>query len=103
GDGSPGFRHCLLPSLIGIGLAIARRDLDGEREPLRYVVDPYHGGVAAGTLDGLAESDVVILLPAPALGAELGRSDQLFQRPRNSKRRPGVARMVDRLRRGRHV
>ena len=79
-DIAPGLRHRLLAALVRIGLAIARRDVGGERQRLRPVVDAHHGGIAARPLHGVAADDVIVLLPHPALGAEVGRGDQLFER-----------------------
>ena len=52
-----------------VGLAITRGHVDGQRQSFRPVLHPHHGGVAAGTLHGIAENDVIVLLPDPALRA----------------------------------
>ena len=62
----------------------------------QITVDPHDGSIATGTLHGIADNDVVVLLPHPALRAKLGRRDQLFQCGRNPDRRLDVARMDDR-------
>ena len=80
GEIAPGFRHRLLAALERIGLAIARRHIGGQRQRLGAVVDAHHGGVAARPLHGVAEDDVIVLLPDPALGAKIRRADQFFQR-----------------------
>src|SRR6185437_7394728 len=54
-------------------------------------------GVAARPLDGIAKDDVVVLLPHPALRAEIGRTDQFLQRVGGAHRRRHAVR-VDRLR-----
>ena len=47
GEIAPGFGHRLLAAFEGIGVAIARRDIGGERKRLRAVADAHHRGVAA--------------------------------------------------------
>ena len=76
---APGFGDRLLAALERIGLAIARRHVGGEREAFRPVLDAHDGGIAARPLHRVAEDDVVVLLPDPALRAEIGRADQQFQ------------------------
>ena len=80
GDIAPGLRHRRHAALIGIGLAITRGDVDRQRQSLRPVLHPHHCRIAARTLQGIAENDVIVLLPNPAFRAKLGRRDQLFQR-----------------------
>ncbi len=84
GDVAPGFGHRLLAALERIGLAIARRHVDGERQRLRPVEHAHHGGIAARPLHGVAENDVVVLLPDPALRAQVRRADQLSPARRRS-------------------
>ena len=79
-DVAPGLGHRLLAALDRIGLAIARRHVGGEREALRPVVHAHDGGVAAGRLHGVAEDQVVVLLPDPALRALVRRADELEER-----------------------
>ena len=52
---------------------------NGQRQSLRPVLHPHHGGIAAGALHGIAEDDVIVLFPDPTLRAQLGRGDQLLQ------------------------
>ena len=105
GEVAPGFRHRLLAAFERIGLAIARRHVAGERERLRALVDAHHRGVAAGPLHRVAQNDVIVLLPHPALGAEVGRADQPQQRvggrQRAASRRPALS--TAGLRRLRHA
>ena len=103
GDVAPGFRHRLLAAFDRIGLAITRRDIDGERQSLRSVLHPHHRGIAAGPLHGIAQNDVIVLLPHPALRAQFGRCDQFFQRRPDADRRFHVARLDHRQRRRSHV
>ena len=93
---APAFGHRLLAALERIGLAIARRHVGGERQALRPVLHPHHRGVAARPLHGVALNDVVVLLPDPALGAEIGRGDELFQRVGDAHRRLDVLGIDDR-------
>ena len=103
GDVAPGFSHGLLASFERIGFAIARRHIDGKREPLGSVLHSYHRGIAAGTLHGVAQDHVIVLLPDPAFRAKLGGRDQLLQRGSNPNRHLHVPRMDYRQRRQRHV
>ena len=80
GDVAPALRHRLLAALERIGLAIARRHVGGHRERLRPIVDAYHRRIATGTLHRVAADDVVVLLPHPALRAQVRRRDQRFER-----------------------
>ncbi len=68
GEVAPGLRHGLPPARDRIGRAIARRHVGHERQPLGAILDAHHRGVgAAGTHDGVAADQVVVLLPGPAL------------------------------------
>ena len=60
------------------------------------LLDPHHGGIAARPLHGIAENDVVVLLPDPALRAQVRRADQLFQRIGIAHRRLDRSRVDDR-------
>ena len=68
-----------MPPRIGIGAAVARRAVGGQRQRLAGLADPNHRGVAAGALDGVALHEMVVLLPDPALRGEVGAGDQLFE------------------------
>ena len=95
GEIAPAFGHRLLAAFERIGLAIARRHVGGEREALRPVLDPHHRGIAARPLHGVAADDVVVLLPHPALGAQVRRGEQLFQRLGEADRRRHVVGIDD--------
>ena len=77
---APGFRHRLLAALERVSLAVARRDVRRQREALRPIADAHDRGVAARLLYRIAEDQVVVLLPNPALGAEVRRGEQSFER-----------------------
>ena len=63
-----------------IGGAVAGRAIGGERQALARSVDPDHGGVATRRLHRVGHHHVVVLLPDPALGAEIGRGEEPLQR-----------------------
>src|ERR1700731_548268 len=95
GEITPGFRHRLLAAFERIGLAIARRDVRGQRQRLRTVVDAYHGGVPARALHCVADDDVVVLFPNPAPRTQVRRAEQSLQRVRARHRRDDVRRLDD--------
>ena len=69
----------LLAAFIGVGVAIARGAVGGDRQRLVGAVDADHRGVAARALDGVGADLAVILLPDPAAAGEVGRGHQLEQ------------------------
>ena len=74
---APRFRHRLFSALARIGVAIALGAVGRQRQALRPVAEPHHRGVAAGALDRIAEDQRVVLLGDPALGAKIGRAEEL--------------------------
>src|SRR5262249_59386394 len=95
-DVAPGFGHRLLAAFEWIGLAVARRHVGSERERLWPLPDPHDRGVATWPLYGVAQDDVVVLLPDPALRTEIGRADQFQQRLGRGHRRQNIWRFNDR-------
>ena len=87
GEVAPGLRHRLRPARGGIGGAVAGRAVGGEREALGRAVDAHHGGIAARRLHRVRHHHVIVLLPDPALGAEIGRGQQPLQRLQRLGRR----------------
>jgi hypothetical protein len=77
----------LASALDGVGLAVARRHVGGERQALRAVLDPHDRRVAARGLHRVAEDEVVVLLPDPALRAQVRRAREPLQRLRVGDRR----------------
>ena len=74
---APGLRHSLLAALDRIGLAITLRDICCQGEAFRPIANADHAGIAAGLLHAIAEDEMIILFPDPALGAEIGRSQKM--------------------------
>ena len=74
-----GFGDGLLSALIGVGVAVARGAVGGDRQRLLRAVDADHRGVAAGALDRVGADLAVILLPDPAARGEVGGGHQLEQ------------------------
>src|SRR3546814_5161579 len=72
--------HRLGAAALRIGLAVARRAIAGHREAAVGAVDAHHRGVAARPRHGVGHDHVVVLLPHPALGAEVGARHQALQR-----------------------
>ena len=97
---APRLGHRLFSALARIGGAIALGAVGGQREPLRPVAEPDHRGVAAGTLDRIAEDQRVILLVDPALRAKIGRAEQLEERRVRRHRRRDRGRVEDGRARG---
>src|SRR5262249_29029644 len=80
GDVAPSFRDRLLAALERIGLALARRHVSRECQRLGPVKNAHDRGIATRPLHGIAQYDVVVLLPHPASGAQLRGADQRQQR-----------------------
>ena len=76
---APAFRHRLLAAFERIRLAIARRHVGCERKPFWPVFDAHHRRVAARPLHGIAENDVVVLLPHPALRTKIRATLKAFE------------------------
>ena len=54
---------------------IARRDVDGQRQAFGPSCTRTTAASPPGALHGIAQDDVVVLLPDPALAAHVGRAD----------------------------
>src|SRR6185503_7899252 len=63
---APGLGDRLPAALDGVGLAIARRAVGGDRQRLAGTVDADERGVPARRLDRVGADLLVILLPDPA-------------------------------------
>ena len=72
----------LFATLHRVGEAIARRAVGGDGERLVGAVDADYRRVAAGTAAAqrVGHDHMVVLLPDPALGGQVGASQQLLQR-----------------------
>src|SRR5215467_12665021 len=77
----------LLAALERIGLTIARRHIGGQRQGLGTLVDAHDRGIAARPLYGVTENNVIVLLPDPALAAQIRRANQRFECVRDRNRR----------------
>ena len=77
---APRLGHRLTAAHHGIGEAVARGAVGGERERAVGAVDADDGGIPARPLHGVGHDHVVVLLPDPALAGEVGRAQQLQQR-----------------------
>ena len=92
GDGAPRFRDRLHAAGFGVGGAIARGAIGGQRQSAGKSVDLHDGGIGrAGALHGLAAHGGVVLIPNPGARAQIGAADQLHHRVRHAKRRGNVA------------
>ena len=76
---SPRFGDRLGAPGLRIGGAVARRAVDGHRQPLVGAVHAHDRGVAARALHGIGHDHVIVLLPHPALGAEVGAGEQALE------------------------
>ena len=74
-----GFGDGLFAALIGVGKAIARGAVGGDRECLLRAVDADERGVATGGLDGVTADFLVILFPDPAARGDVGAGHELEQ------------------------
>ncbi len=97
GDVAPGLGDRLPAALDRVGLAIARRHVGRQGEALRPVLDAHDRGVAARHLHRVAEDEMVVLLPDPALRAQVGRADERLQRLGVRHRRRDALRRQHRL------
>ena len=74
-----GFGNRLLAAFKGIGLAIARCAVGGDRQALVGPMDADDSGIAAGALCGVGADLAVILFPDPAARGERGAGHHLQQ------------------------
>ena len=74
-----GLRNRLFAAFIGIGVAVTRGAIGGDRDGLVRAVDADDRCVAAGGLYGIAADLLVILLPNPAPRGDVGAGHQLEQ------------------------
>ena len=79
---APALGHRLRPAAARVGLAIARRAIGGERQPLDAPRQPDDRGVAPRPLYRVAHHQMVVLLPDPALAGEVGAADEADERCR---------------------
>ena len=84
---APAFCNGLFTAFEWIGLAVARRNIRGEREAFRPIFDTNHRRIAARSLHRVAEDDVIVLLPNPTLRAKIRRFQQLLQCFKSTDRR----------------
>ena len=80
GEVAPGLGHRLRAAFLGVGGAVARRAVGGQRQRRALAVQLHHGGVGgAGALHRLAADGAVVLVPDPGARAEVRAADQLLQ------------------------
>ena len=80
----PSFGHRLGGAGEGVCGTVAGCAVDGHGQALVRSVHAHDGGVAAGTLDGVPHHHVIVLLPDPLLGAEIGTGQHGLERRRHA-------------------
>src|SRR5204863_9844416 len=77
GEVSPTLSDGLLATFIRISFDITGGHIGRDRDCLVGIVDADHRGIATWDLRGVRLDEMIILLPYPAPGAEVGRTNDL--------------------------